>query len=392
MTSTAPGPFRVRDSLPLPAAEATLIAGAERHEQYRIDVVPRVEDVLARAVEVLDGRAVAVFVDETVEVLYGGTLLTGLRAAGHDPTVRTVPSGEASKSLDQALAAWHWLAESQLARRDVLLTVGGGVVTDLGGWVASAYMRGIPYVNLPTTLLAQVDGAVGGKVAVNHPVAKNLLGAFHQPSAVIAGIEFLGSIGDRELCAGLAEAIKKALIASPAYWRFIDDHAERLRARDADALLTLVRAAAAIKAALIARDPYELDLRRPLNFGHAVGHALETATGYGPLLHGEAVAYGMVVETSVAVRRGLAPHGLLDDLVALLLRCGLPASADGLPIAAPQDELIAALDKVRLIRGGSLRIVLPVALGETLIADDVGERELREALDATAEVGTVVTQ
>jgi 3-dehydroquinate synthase len=267
------------------------------------------------------------------------------------------------------------------------VTVGGGVVTDMGGWVASAYMRGIPYVNLPTTLLAMVDGAVGGKVAVNHPVAKNLLGAFHQPGAVIAGIEFLRTTGDRELCAGLAETVKKALIASPAYWRFIEAHAERLRARDTDALLALVRAAASIKAALIARDPYELDLRRPLNFGHAVGHALETVTGYGPLLHGEAVAYGMVVETAVAVRRGIAPPALLDDLVRLLLRCGLPASADGLPVAAPQDELIVAMDKVRLIRGGSLRMVLPVALGETAIVDDVGERELREALEATAEVG-----
>jgi 3-dehydroquinate synthase len=253
-------------------------------------------------------------------------------------------------------------------------------VTDLGGWVASGYMRGIPYVNLPTTLLAQVDGAVGGKVAVNHPRAKNLLGAFHQPAAVIAGIELLGSTGEREFRSGLAEVIKKALIASPAYWDFIDANAERLLARDTGALLELVRAAAAIKSALIGRDPYERDLRRPLNFGHAVGHALETVTGYGPLLHGEAVAYGMVVETAVAVHRGLAPADLLARLSALLRRCGLPASAVELPAAVDLDALLAALEHVRLIRGGNLRLVLPLGLGETLIAEDAGERELREAI------------
>jgi 3-dehydroquinate synthase len=383
MTITAHEHHRVRDALELPpAGDRPLVAGARRSERYRIHVVATVDEAIARALALLDGRGVALLVDETVETLYGGALLAGLRAGGHDPIVRTVPAGEASKSVEQALAALDWLARSEHARRDVLLTVGGGVVTDMGGWVASAYMRGIPYVNVPTTLLAQVDGAVGGKVAVNHPLAKNLIGAFHQPAGVIAAIEFLTTVGDRELCAGLAEAIKKAVIASPAYWAFIDEHAERLRGRDTRALSALVRAAAAIKSALIERDPYELDLRRPLNFGHAIGHALETVTGYGPLLHGEAVAYGMVVETAVAVRRGLAPQRLLDDLTALLARCGLPTCSAELPAVAPADDVIAALGKVRLIRDGSLRIVLPIALGETVIADDVGERELREALEA----------
>ena len=172
----------------------------------------------------------------------------------------------------------------------MLIAFGGGVVADLGGWVASGYMRGIPYVNVPTTLLAQVDGALGGKVAANHRVAKNLIGAFHAPAAVVAAIGFLQSSSTRHLRAGLAEAIKKAVIASPAYWRFIDAHAEAILRRDAAALERLVHAAAAIKTALIERDPYERDLRRPLNFGHTIGHPLETVTGYGPLLHGEAVS------------------------------------------------------------------------------------------------------
>jgi 3-dehydroquinate synthase len=287
-----------------------------------------------------------------------------------------------SKSLDEAVASWHWLAETDIARRDVLVAFGGGVIADLGGWVASAYMRGIPYVNVPTTLLAQVDGALGGKVAANHPVAKNLLGAFHSPAGVVANIGFLRSTSGRHLRAGLAEAIKKAVIASPAYWQFIEEHVHALLQRDPDALERLVHAAASIKTALIERDPYERDLRRPLNFGHTIGHPLETVTGYGPLLHGEAVAFGMVVEARIAHGRGLLDDRTLDRLIELLRECALPTTASELPVAADADAVLGAMEKVRQIRAGSLRFVLPVALGETVIADDVDEYEVRDALTA----------
>jgi 3-dehydroquinate synthase len=263
------------------------------------------------------------------------------------------------------------------------VNLGGGVVCDLGGWVASAYMRGLPYVNLPTTLLAQVDGALGGKTAVNHPRAKNLLGAFHQPAAVISNVGYLASTTKRHVAAGLAEVIKKAMIASPECWAFIEDAADDLIARDPDALLQLVRAASAIKTELVERDPYEVDLRRPLNFGHTVGHPLETVTGYRPLLHGEAVAFGMVVEARIAVGRGLLDPSLLQRLIALLERCGLPAHAGTLRSAVDGDALVAAMEKVRLIRGGSLRFVLPRALGETVIADTIGDDEIRDALHKT---------
>jgi 3-dehydroquinate synthase len=263
-----------------------------------------------------------------------------------------------------------------------VIAFGGGVIADLGGWVASAYMRGLPYVNVPTTLLAQVDGALGGKVAVNHPVAKNLLGAFHQPAGVVADVGFLRSQDGRHLRAGLAECIKKAVIASPDYWRLIDARLEAILARDLDALEELVRGAAAIKTRLIARDPYEADLRRPLNFGHTVGHPLETASGYRPLLHGEAVALGMVVESRIAAARGLMAAEALDALVDLLRRAGLPTRASELPVAIDADAVEHHMEKVRLIRAGSLRYVLPVALGETVIADDVDAGELRAALGA----------
>ncbi len=221
----------------------------------------------------LAGASVALVTDETVLGLHGSGLVDGLRERGTDVIVKALPAGEASKSLDQALALWHWLADSSIARRDVLVTFGGGVINDTAGWVASGYMRGIPHVNLPTTLLAQVDGALGGKVAVNHPTAKNLLGAFYQPRAVVSNVAYLQTISDRHLRAGLAESIQKAVIASPAYWELIEDHAEAiLAARDPDALERVGSPQRERDlGALIARDPYEEDPRRPLNFGHMIG-------------------------------------------------------------------------------------------------------------------------
>jgi 3-dehydroquinate synthase len=220
-------------------------------------------------------------------------------------------------------------------------------------------------------------------VAVNHPLAKNLLGAFHQPQAVVANVGFLRTTTNRHLRAGLAEAIKKAIIASPDYLDFIEDQADALVARDDDALARLVVSAAAIKTELIERDPYEVDLRRPLNFGHTIGHPLETVTGYGPLLHGEAVAFGMVVESRIAADRGLLDEDALERLVELLRRCGLPTTGADLPVRIDADAILAAMEKVRLIRAGSLRFVLPIAPGETVIADDVTGEEVRTALHAT---------
>jgi 3-dehydroquinate synthase len=383
-TSPTIEPLRIRDAIALPGAGATVTATAERSDTYRVHVVAGMGALLERLGDLLDGVSVAVITDETVRELYGAQLVRGLQHAGIEPLVRSVPAGERSKSLDQAIGLWDWLAGSDLARRDVVLAFGGGVIADLGGWVASGYMRGVPYVNVPTTLLAQVDGALGGKVAVNHPLAKNLLGAFHQPVAVIANVSFLRTTSNRHLRAGLAEAIKKAIIASPEYLAFIEDNADALLvARDDELLERLVVSAAAIKTELIGRDPYEADLRRPLNFGHTIGHPLETVTGYGPLLHGEAVAFGMVVESRIAAARGLLDEAVLQRIVELLRRCRLPAAAGDLAVPVDADAVLNAMEKVRHIRAGSLRFVLPVAPGETIIADDVTEDEIRAALAAS---------
>ena len=291
-----------------------------------------------------------------------------------------MPAGEPHKSLDQAFELLDWLTGTQLGRRDLIVNLGGGVVIDMGGWVACSYMRGVPYVNLPTTLIGQVDAGIGGKLAVNHPVAKNLIGGFFQPRAVISNVSFLETIGVRQLRAGLAESIKKAIIASPAYWDLIEASVEAILAGELEALEALVHGAAAIKAELIERDPYEEDSRRTLGFGHAIAHPLETVTAYCELLHGEAVAFGMAVEAQLAAGRGLLPPARLERILALLRRVGLPTTAAELPTAVDPERLLSATERIRLIRGGGYRFVLPIDLGETVIADDVTPSELRQAL------------
>lgn len=382
-TPRRPAALRVRDAFALPRPGTQVIARAQRSDVYRVHITRTLDEALDRLAAVLDGATAAVITDRTVESLYGPAVVRGLRDREVDLLVTSMPPGEASKSLDRAVELWHWLATSSLARRDVIVTLGGGVVADLGGWVASGYMRGLRYVNLPTTLLGQVDGALGGKVAANHPRAKNLIGAFHQPLAVVSNVGFLTTLEARHVGAGIAEAIKKAVIASPDYFDFIERHVEALRRRESRALERLVHSASAIKTALIERDPYEDDLRRPLNFGHTVGHPVETVSGYGPLLHGEAVAFGMVVESRIAVARGAMEPALLERLVELLRRFGLPTDARDLPVPINGDAVVAAMEKVRLIRAGSLRWVLPAALGETWIVDDVTTDEVVDALRAT---------
>jgi 3-dehydroquinate synthase len=383
MPASGPSPadaFIVRDTLALATARGPVHARARRDDEYLIHVTRTADEALDRLVALLNGAKVALVTDENVMAAHGAALLDGLHGNGVDVIVSVLPAGERSKSLEQATRLWHWLAGSAMARRDVLLSFGGGVICDTAGWVASGYMRGIPYVNLPTTLLAQVDGALGGKVAVNHATAKNLLGAFFQPLGVISNVGYVATTSDRHIRAGLAECIKKAIIASPDYAELIESELEAILARDAGALDRLVRSASGIKSALIERDPYEDDLRRPLNFGHTIGHPLETVSGYGPLLHGEAVAFGMVVESRIAANRGLLDPDTLLRIITLLRRAQLPTAAVDLPPAITPDAVIAAMEKVRQIRAGSLRYVLPVRFGESVIADDVTEAEARQAL------------
>jgi 3-dehydroquinate synthase len=368
------------DAIELPPLDAPVEGRAQRRDSYPIIVTRSFEQTLERLLELIGDAHVAVITDETVAELYGPVIVGALAQSGLEPEVATVPAGERHKTPAQALELLDWLTGTQVGRRDVILALGGGVVIDMGGFVASAYMRGVPYINIATTLVGQVDAAIGGKLAVNHGVAKNLIGGFFQPRGVISNVSFLRTIGRRQLRAGLAESIKKAIIASPAYWSQIETNADAILAGDPDALEQLVHAAGAIKAELIGRDPYEDDSRRTLGFGHAIAHPLETVTSYSELLHGEAVAFGMAVELQLAAARHLLPPGRHERILNLLRRVGLPTTSAELPAAVDGARLIAATERIRLIRGGGYRFVLPIDLGETVIADDVTPPELREAL------------
>lgn len=379
-----PQSLRVRDALEMPSdADPPVLGRSNRTDVYPIYVTRGLPEALLRLTELVGDAHVAVVTDTVVHDLHGRRLLEGLDELDVPTAVAVVPAGEAHKSLEEATRLWHWLAAGPLGRRDVVVNFGGGVINDVGGWVAAGYMRGMRYINMPTTLVGQVDAAIGGKLAVNHGAAKNLIGGFHQPTGVISNVSYLETLDVRHIRAGLAETIKKAIIASPAYWQFIEDNAEAILGQDIDALERLVRAAGAIKVALIERDPYEHDARRTLGFGHALAHPLETITGYGPILHGEAVAFGMVVECRMAAARRLLAEQTLKRIIALLRRVGLPTCASELPVAIDGDALLAATEKVRLARGGHLRWVLPLGLGETLIVDDIADGELRAALRAT---------
>jgi 3-dehydroquinate synthase len=374
-----------RIALPVGDAPESLGFSAKRVDTYPVYVC-RCDD---RTVEYLcreiDGRRVAMVTDRTVATIHAEQLAFRLRGAGLDVAMTSFPAGEASKTLPTATRLLDWLAGTSVARRDVVLAVGGGVVIDTVGWVASAYMRGVPYINVPTTLLGQVDAALGGKVAVDHPSAKNLIGAFYQPKAVVSNTTFLSTLDVRHVAAGLAEAIKKGVIGSPELFELIERVADQALARDPVALMDVVRAASVVKCELVSYDPYELDLRRPLNFGHTVGHAVETVTGYGPVLHGEAVAFGMAVAAQIAVTRGMLDPRLRARIVTLLRRVGLPTRPDDLGARIDPADVVSALEQIRKIRDSRIRFVLPVDLGVTVIADDVTDDEVHRAiLDTTA--------
>ena len=374
------GPLSVRDDQPFPGLDGPITTSVHRSSTYSIHVSSDENTSLKALAEAIGNRMVAVITDETVDALHAERLSQWL--SGHVSKVLKIvlPSGESSKSLPAACHLLDWLAQSDMRRRDIIVAVGGGAIIDAAGWVASIYMRGISYINVPTTLLAQVDAAIGGKVAVNHDIAKNLIGSFYAPDAVVSCTDWLSTLDSRQFRSGLAEAIKMAVISSRQLLAFIEQNLESLAALDPSCLQSLVHAASAIKCVLVERDPYEVDLRRTLNFGHTVGHAVETVTGYGPVLHGEAVAYGMTVAIRVARARGVLAPSVASRIVTILRSVGLPVALGDLPVVPGEEDVIRALEKVRQVRDGSLRFVLPTGIGSALIVDDVGNDEIRSAL------------
>jgi 3-dehydroquinate synthase len=328
----------------------------------------------------LPGRRLAMIADETVLGLYRQGRLG--QATWNATTLR-FPAGERSKTRDTWARLTDELLEAGFGRDSGLVTLGGGVAGDLGGFVAATYLRGIPYLQVPTTLLAMLDASVGGKTGVDTAQGKNLIGAFHPPAAVLADPGTLMTLPDRELRAGLAEAVKHGLIADREYFKWIEREADALLRRELPALEHLVRRSVEIKAEVVSGDERETGRRAILNAGHTVGHALELALDYG-IAHGEAVGLGLVAECRLASRLGLAAPAVGERVENLLGRLGLPTR---LPSPVPPERVIAAMASDKKNRAARIRFALPGAVGEMAgerWTVEASEPDIREALTAIA--------
>lgn len=297
-------------------------------------------------------------------------------ATSEDPIL--VADGERAKNLTTVGRIYDALVRARADRGSVIVAVGGGVIGDMAGFAAATFLRGIPVVQVPTTLLAQVDSAIGGKTGVNHALGKNLIGSFHQPAAVIVDPELLSTLPRREFRAGLYEVVKYGVIASRGLFEKIDTGLPSLFARDTSALVPVIAESCRIKARVVEADERETGLRRTLNFGHTAGHALEAVTKYRRFRHGEAVAYGMLTATELALARRVISASDRDALQALIVKMG-PLPPVGDLEAAP---VVEAVSRDKKVVDGTLHFVLPTEIGRTEIATDVTAAELREALVA----------
>jgi len=329
------------------------------------------------------GRKVVVLTHRGLARGPGAKLLDVLAAWGYEAQSLEVPVGEASKSLAAAGRLYTHLARARMDRYGTLIALGGGVIGDLGGFVAATYMRGIHLVQAPTTLLAMVDSGIGGKTGVNHAGVKNLVGAFYQPVATVADVRMLATLPDRELRSGLAEVIKTAMIGDASLFEYLEQHLASVLRRESAALVEIVSRCAAFKARVVEADEREHSERRMLNYGHTIGHAVEAAAGFGRLTHGEAIAIGMALEARLAQRLGLVAAAVVERQNALLARAGLPTKLGAVNRGAVRRAM--ALDKK--IRDGVLRCPLPVGIGEVVREQDVPDALLQEVLSGGQDPG-----
>ena len=321
----------------------------------------------------VDGDRCAVVTDANVAPLFGETVCASLRTANFRPELIAIEPGEGSKSIAQAGALCEKLSAAGLDRSSFLVSLGGGVVGDLAGFVASIYLRGIPYVSIPTTLLAQVDSCIGGKTGVNSNAGKNLIGAFHHPALVVADTDTLQTLPERIWHEGFAEAIKHGIIRDAGLF-------DALATVDRDHPEAFVERNIAIKAALVTADEREHnDLRSLLNFGHTIGHAIEHAAGYGNMLHGEAISLGMVAAAQVSVRRAGLSLGEVTRIRAALQAHHLPVA---LPSDFPREKIIAALPRDKKFENGRIRFVVAHEIGRASISSEVTMEDLRAAVAA----------
>ena len=325
------------------------------------------------------GKHVLIVSDENVAPLYAAGVRRLLQRG--DSNLQTamlaLPVGEAHKNLGAVSKIFDALAQLGATRDACVLALGGGVVGDIAGFAAACWMRGIDFVQMPTTLLAMVDSSAGGKTGVDHSAGKNLIGAFHQPRAVIADLDTLSTLPERELRAGFAEVIKTACIGDAGFFDWLDANADALLARDATALTHAIATCCRFKAGVVARDECESGERALLNFGHTFGHAIETEAGYGNLLHGEAVAIGMVLAARLSAQLGMSSDADTRRLRDVLHKFGLPTDLS--PNLKP-DALLAHMRLDKKNRAGSLRLILWRGIGQAELVEGVSEADVRSAL------------
>jgi shikimate kinase / 3-dehydroquinate synthase len=316
--------------------------------------------------------------DGNVAALFEPALMSSLMRAGFTPLLYQAPPGEPSKSLPQLAALVDWLAERRAERGEALLAFGGGVVGDLAGFAAAIYLRGIPLIQIPSSLLAQVDASIGGKVGINHPRGKNLIGAFYQPRLVLADPALLLTLPRRELSEGWAEVIKHGVALDADYADTLEREADLLLTKQPEPLTRVIARSVALKASVIEEDALEAygGRRHLLNYGHTIGHAIESVAGFGRWLHGEAVAAGMMAEAQLGRRLGITPDEVVSRQRALLERYGLPTSLGGLPAS----DLLRACLWDKKVQHGRIRWVLPSALGKAVLVADVGDADIERAL------------
>jgi 3-dehydroquinate synthase len=323
------------------------------------------------------GSRAVVVTDATVMRLHGGAVVKGLEAAGFVVTVVEVPEGEAAKTLRVAERCWEHLLKAGIDRSSTILALGGGAVGDLAGFVAASYMRGVNFVQLPTTVLAQVDASIGGKTAIDHPKAKNLIGAFHQPRLVLVDPAVVQSLPDRAFRSGLAEIVKHGIVLDADYLDDVERSANALLRREVDALARIIGGSCRLKAGVIERDPEEKsELRYALNAGHTIGHALEAVTGFARWTHGEAVALGLVAEAHLAEAVGLAAPATTRRQEAVLAAVGLPVRARDVDMAAVLD----AITHDKKARDGRVPFVLAPAIGAFRVVYDIAPEHVRRAI------------
>lgn len=319
---------------------------------------------------------VAIVTNATLAPLYLASLSRTLEARGVGVVSVVLPDGESYKTWETLNRILDALIDNRCERKTTLLALGGGVIGDLAGFAAAVYQRGVPYIQIPTTLLAQVDSAVGGKTAINHPHGKNMIGAFYQPLAVIADTDTLATLPERELAAGVAEVIKYGLIRDAAFFDWLEDNVERLMARQPEALAHAIERSCRIKADIVALDEREAGLRALLNYGHTFGHAIEAGLNFGVWLHGEAVAAGMVIGASLSQRMGLiAPHDVAR-IIDLLKRARLPVVAPDFGV----DRYLELMGHDKKVESGRIRFVLLKRIGEAFVTNDVPSAALDEVL------------